>query len=34
MYYSQQVPGFLEQAFADLQLEHDTPDLDDIFGRK
>jgi len=34
MYYSQNVPGFLEQAFADLQLEHDTPGFDDIFGRE
>lgn len=34
MYYSQHVPGFLEQAFADLELEHDTPSIDDIFGQE
>lgn len=33
MYYSQNVPGFLDQAFADLALDHDTPRIDDIFGR-
>lgn len=33
MYYSGHVPGFLEQAFADLELEHDTPDFDQIFGQ-
>lgn len=34
MYYSQYVPGFLEQAFEDLELEHHAPSLDDIFGRE
>ncbi len=34
MYYSQHVPGFLEQAFEDLELEHDVPSIDDIFGRE
>ena len=32
MYYSQRMPGFLDQAFADLKLEHKTPELDDLFG--
>lgn len=32
MYYSHRVPGFLEQAFEDMELEHETPDLDDVFG--
>jgi superfamily I DNA/RNA helicase len=32
MYYSHRVPGFLEQAFADLKLEQETPGIDDIFG--
>jgi DNA helicase IV len=34
MYYSGRAPGFLEQAFADMQLEHATPNLDEIFGQK
>lgn len=33
MYYSERIPGFIEQAFEDLKLEHDTPAFDDIFGR-
>jgi DNA helicase IV len=32
MYYSQSVPGFLEQAFADIQLEHQDPTIEEIFG--
>jgi superfamily I DNA/RNA helicase len=32
MYYSQSVPGFLEQAFADLELEHHEPSIEEIFG--
>jgi superfamily I DNA/RNA helicase len=34
MYYSHRVPGFLEQAFADMQLEHNPPSFDDIFGQE
>ena len=33
MYYTQKVPGFLEQAFSDLEVEHKEPSLDDIFGQ-
>jgi len=33
MYYSHRIPGFLEQAFADLELEHQDPSLDAIFGQ-
>jgi superfamily I DNA/RNA helicase len=33
MYHSVKAPGFLEQAFEDMEIEHKTPGLDELFGR-
>jgi superfamily I DNA/RNA helicase len=33
MYYTTKVPGFLEQAFSDLEAEHPEPSFEDIFGQ-
>jgi hypothetical protein len=32
MYYSGSVPGFVDQAFADLEVEHHEPSIEEIFG--